>query len=179
MKIRFICYKNSTTKSFGPLFLFSTFLKNIILWYTKIWFSTLPCFQKYIYKCDKKLTSLHLSPRPCTFQADIDKLLIIVHMYKFNNKNMIYWCKIVCSIIYRFVQRKITLFFSSIVNIYRFSSFWISLIKRKTIGKHFQHMDFDLFCINWSYTCILKVSLIKQIIRNKQKNINKCFLSSR
>ena len=42
------------------------------------------------FKCDKKLTSLHLSPRPCTFQADIDKSLIIVHMYKFNNKNMIY-----------------------------------------------------------------------------------------
>jgi hypothetical protein len=40
---------------------------------------------------------------------------------------MIYWCKIVCSIIYRFVQRKITLFFSSTVNIYIFSSFRISL----------------------------------------------------
>jgi hypothetical protein len=42
------------------------------------------------FKCDKQLTSLHLSPRPCTFQADIDKSLIIVHMHQFNNKNMVY-----------------------------------------------------------------------------------------
>ena len=130
------------------------------------------------FKSDNKLTSIHLSPRPCTFQADIDKSLIIVHMYKFNNKNMIYWCKSVCSMIYRFVQRKITLFFfhCEYLQIQFFLNF-TSLIKRKTIGRHFS--TYGLWFVLYKLIIYVKVSLIKQIIRNKQKNINKCFLSSR